>query len=368
MDITDPLENEILLRNALRLGVSARARDPLALAEAIRDRLGELGFHNVAGCEHCRRRIPDFSICPYCSAPRGLPSAIMTQSVGAHFQAHFSWPLLLQSISRPYFLAIVFLATAPMILKFFGMGEKWMFVYFSLFWGYVFFKVTHVPARLWRVAAFGYVFTGLISLPLLVAWISVPPHMTESLVASPELASRMVGFIVGVGVREELTKIIAVVWMARLRIGGKRILSNPTEALVVGSMCGLGFAAVENMDYLERFQFLDKLHYTFGLYQDNLSFRGSISRVMLTPFVHAVWSGILAYFTVAALSSVGANRRNLFLVGLMLASFLHGIYDVFSTIPRGDLFVFLVVALSFAVWLACYERGRSFALNKELTV
>ncbi len=255
-----------------------------------------------------------------------------------------------------------------MILKFFGMGEKWMFVYFSLFWGYVFFKVTHVPARLWRVAAFGYVFTGLISLPLLVAWISVPPHMTESLVASPELASRMVGFIVGVGVREELTKIIAVVWMARLRIGGKRILSNPTEALVVGSMCGLGFAAVENMDYLERFQFLDKLHYTFGLYQDNLSFRGSISRVMLTPFVHAVWSGILAYFTVAALSSVGANRRNLFLVGLMLASFLHGIYDVFSTIPRGDLFVFLVVALSFAVWLACYERGRSFALNKELTV
>lgn len=368
MDFKDPLENEILLRNALRLGVSARARDPQALAEAIRERLTELGFRDVADCGHCKRHIPDFSICPFCSAPRGVPVASRPQSVAAHLREHFSWRMLIQSVSQPYFTAIVFLATAPMVLKFFGMGEKWMFVYFSLFWGYVFFKVTHVQARLWRLAAVGYIFTGLISLPLLVAWISVPPHWTEALVASPELAPRIFGFIFGVGVREELTKAIAVVWMARFRIGGRRMLSNPTEALVVGSMCGLGFAAVENMDYLERFQFLDKLHYTFGMYQDNLSFRGSISRVMLTPFVHAVWSGIFAYFTVAALSSTGANRRNLFVTGLLLSSFLHGMYDVFSTLPQGDLFILFGVALSFAVWLACYEKGRSSALNKELTV
>jgi RsiW-degrading membrane proteinase PrsW (M82 family) len=132
-------------------------------------------------------------------------------------------------------------------------------------------------------------------------------------------------------------------------------------------MCGLGFAAVENMDYLERFQFLDKLHYTFGMYQDNLSFRGSISRVMLTPFVHAVWSGIFAYFTVSALSHEGVNRRNLFVVGLVTASLLHGVYDLFSTVPRGDLLVLLVVALSFAVWLACFEKGRSLTLNRQLS-
>lgn len=356
MALDEELETEILLRNALRLGVSSRARDAAALAAAIGERLGALGFRNSATCAHCRRAIPDFSICPYCSAPRGAPAEALTPAVT--LREHFSFDAVGGSLTRPYFWGITGLAVAPMVLKFVGLGEKWMFIYFSLFWAYLFFRVTHTRRTLWRAGAFGYVFTGLFALPALVAWISAPPHLSEALVGAENGLVRLVGFVVGIGLREEVAKIIGVVWLARFTLGNRRMLTTPVEAMIVGSLSGLGFAAIENIDYLERFQFLDKIHYTFGQYADNLSFRGSMSRVMLTPFVHAVWSGILAYFVFLALSLRGRNRARLATVGLAMAAGLHGLYNFFTSVPGADLFVIVVVAVSFAVWLACYEKGR----------
>lgn len=363
------LEEDILLRNALRLGVSARARDAAALAGAIRDRLSELGFRATEHCGHCRRGIPDFGVCPYCSAPRAIaPDARAAHPAPwAQARRHVTPAAVARSVRQPYFWGVVFLATAPMVLKFFGLTEKWMFVYFSLFWGYVFFKLTHAPRELWRAGAFAYVFTGVVALPLLVAWISAPPHLTEALIESRSLAGRFTGFVFGVGVREELAKMLAVVWLLKMRSQGRAVLRDPVQALVVGSLAGLGFAAIENMDYLERFQFLDKLHYTFGLYADNLSFRGSMSRVLLTPFVHAVWSGVFAYFAALALEARGGLRTAYFLTGLAAAALLHGLYDFFTGMPAGDLLVIAVVAVSFALWMSCYESGRSRNVNRELT-
>lgn len=356
MALDEELETEILLRNALRLGVSSRARDAAALAAAIGERLDALGFRRTAACAHCRRAIPDFSACPYCSAPRGALAD--TPHAAVTLREHFTFEAVGGSLTRPYFWGITALAVAPMVLKFLGMGEKWMFVYFSLFWAYVFFRVTHAPRALWRAGAFGYVFTGLFAQPLLVAWISAPPHLSETFVAADHGLVRLLGFVFGIGLREEVAKVIGVAWLTRFTFGQRRMLASPLDAMIVGSLSGLGFAAIENIDYLERFQFLDKLNYTFGRYTDNLTFRGSMSRVMLTPFVHAVWSGILAYFVFLALSLPGRNRARLAVVGLGLAAGLHGLYNFFTSVPGADLFVIVVVALSFAVWLACYEKGR----------
>lgn len=345
------LERELLLRNALRLGVATYARNQAELTQAIRARLLELGFVETAICSHCCRKVPELPACPYCSAPR-------SNAVQFSQAAVFEWlslRALVLSASRPVFWVVVTLATAPMILKFFGLTEKWMFVYFSLLWAYVFFRLTGTRADLWRAAMAGYVSTGVVALPLLVVWIASPPHMTETLTASPNPFLRWVGFTFGVGVREELAKVLAVAWMSRLRYAGRPVLSVPSDALVVGSICGLGFAAVENMDYLERFQFLDKVNYTFGFYGDNLSFRGSMSRLMLTPFVHAVWSGIFAFFLVLGMQYRASARRQLIVIGLGLAAGLHGLYDVVSTLPQGELFVLVAVALSFAIWHACLE-------------
>lgn len=359
MALHDDLETEILLRNAQRLGVSARARDAAALAAAIGERLEALGFRRTAACTHCSRAIPDLSVCPFCSAPRGALEAPAPPAATLH--EHFSFEGVGASFTRPYFWGITFLAVAPMVLKFLGLSERWMFIYFSLFWAYVIFRVTRARLELWSAGALGYVFTGLFALPLLVAWISAPPHVTETLVAAGNGLVRMLGFVLGIGLREEVTKIIGVVWLTRFSIGGRRMLASPVEAMVVGSLSGLGFAAIENMDYLERFQFLDKLHYTFGMYTDNLTFRGSMSRVMLTPFVHAVWSGILGYFVFLALSQRRPNRARLAVVGLALSAGLHGLYNFFTSVAGADLFVIVVVALSFAVWLACLEQGQAIA-------
>lgn len=368
MALDEELETEILLRNALRLGVSSRARDAAGLAAAIGERLDALGFRRTAACAHCRRAIPDFSVCPYCSAPRGptqTATAPGASGPAVSLRAHFDFDAVAGSLTRPFFWGITGLAVAPMVLKFLGLGEKWMFVYFSLFWAYVFFRVTHARRGLWRAGAFGYVFTGLFALPLLVAWISAPPHVAEMFVAADNGLLRLLGFVFGIGLREEVAKVIGVAWLTRFTIRQRRMLASPVDAMIVGSLSGLGFAAIENIDYLERFQFLDKLNYTFGRYTDNLTFRGSMSRVMLTPFVHAVWSGILAYFVFLALSLQGRNRARLAAVGLALAAGLHGMYNFFTSVPGADLFVIVVVAVSFAVWLACYEKGRLAAANLE---
>jgi RsiW-degrading membrane proteinase PrsW (M82 family) len=367
MELNGSLETEILLRNAMRLGVSAKARDAASLATAIRERLGELGHPESRSCSNCRRAIPDFSVCPYCSAPLATMAAGESAVDGQRasppvsqrglLAAHFSPQMFLRPLMKPYYWLIVLLATAPMVLKFFGLTEKWMFVYFSLLWAYVFFRIADAPKGLWRAAVAGYVFTAAIALPLLVAWITVPPHITENLVASSNALVRLAGFIFGIGLREELTKVLVVVWMATIRIEGKPILATPGDALVVGSMCGLGFAAVENMDYLERFQFLDRVHYTFGLYTDNLSFRGSMSRVMMTPFVHAVWAGIFGYFVVTALRS-RTDRWPIAALGLGTAAVLHGFYNLVAGLPGAEMLIVVVVAISFAIWLGCLYHAQ----------
>jgi RsiW-degrading membrane proteinase PrsW (M82 family) len=368
MNAGDGLENDILLRNALRLGVSARARDAAALAAAIRGRLRELGFRETGHCGYCRRPVPDFSVCPYCSAPRAVaPARAAPHDAWAAARSHVNRAALGRSLRHPYFWGVVFLATAPMVLKFFGLDEKWMFVYFSLFWAYVFFKLTRAPAALWRPGAFAYAFTGIVSLPLLAAWISLPPHVTEALIASDGAGAQLLGFVAGVGVREEAAKMLAIIWLLRLKSGNRAVLADPVQALVVGSLAGLGFAAVENMDYLARFQFLDRLHYTYGLYADNVTFRGSMGRVLLTPFVHAVWSGVLAYFLALAGEARRGARAAHAVTGLAAAALLHGLYDFFASLPAADLLVIAVVAVSFALWMSCYESGRSHRLGRELT-
>lgn len=363
------LEHRILLRNALRLGAASHARNEGDLVVAIRERLGELGFEETTRCRHCQRSIPELGLCPYCSAPTapGVPGAPESgprtsrppeRTMSEHVGAHVSFSSVLHQMLQPYFWGIVLLAAAPMVLSLLGMSEKWMFVYFSFLWAYVFFKITDAPTELWKPGLAGYVFTGIFALPLLVAWISVPPHITESLIASQNPLARLVGFTFGVGVREEITKVLAVIWMATFRIGGRPLLRRASDALLVGAMCGLGFAAIENMDYLERFQFLDRVHYTFGLYHDNLSFRGTMSRVMMTPFVHGVWAGIFGYFAVLGLQTRGKGRFYLLVAGLAISAGLHGLYNFFASIPNGDFMVFLVVAISFAVWLSCFHSGQ----------
>jgi RsiW-degrading membrane proteinase PrsW (M82 family) len=373
MEYDPTLESQILLRNAMRLGVSAKARDEKSLESAIRERLAELGYAESTHCAHCSRRVPELDVCPYCSAPllgEVIPlgagdarphrsEASANDGLLALVRNSLSAGALVQSLVQPLFWLIVLLAATPVVLKFFGLTEKWMFVYFSFFWAYIFFKVAKVRPGLWKASLAAYIFTAVFALPLLIAWISMPPHVTEALVADGNPLARLVGFVFGVGIREEVTKVLAVLWLTLFRVDGKPVIRNAREALLVGSIAGLGFAAVENMDYLDRFQFMDKVHYTFGMYSDNLSFRGSMSRVMLTPFVHAVWAGVFSYFLYLGLQHKGRARKLLLFLGLAIAAPLHGFYNLFSSVAGGEMLVIVVIGLSFAIWLACLERASS---------
>ena len=73
-------------------------------------------------------------------------------------------------------------------------------------------------------------------------------------------------------------------------------------------------------------------------------------------FCHAVWAGIVAYFlTLGGLT--GKRRGVLFLVGLLTAAVLHGLYDWLAALQQT--FAALVVAASFMLFYAYLSKLRA---------
>lgn len=130
--------------------------------------------------------------------------------------------------------------------------------------------------------------------------------------------------------------------------------------VLVGVFSGLGFAAFENITYavraIGRSAALTLDRGASGFVQGVSDAMVSVMfRSMSLVFLHAVASGILAYFI--ALGFVSGKRRiALFLVGLLVAASLHGIYNwawtIQSTLPA------VVVTVGFTLFYAYLTKLR----------
>lgn len=84
----------------------------------------------------------------------------------------------------------------------------------------------------------------------------------------------------------------------------------------------------------------------------------ALSRALYTPFLHAIWAGILAY-ALGVVAKRGYRDWALALGALILAATLHGVYDA-SLKSHGGLSI-LDVALSYLVFLGVllnHRRGQ----------
>ena len=107
-----------------------------------------------------------------------------------------------------------------------------------------------------------------------------------------------------------------------------KVLNNqefdePVDAMIYMIIAGLGFAALENILCLIPSISLSEI---LGI---------SALRFVGATFLHALCSGTIGFFL--ALSIYEAKRKKLLMVGIILATFLHGLFNYSIIVIEGSL-------------------------------
>jgi RsiW-degrading membrane proteinase PrsW (M82 family) len=219
-------------------------------------------------------------------------------------------------------------------------------MYFALMWAAVLYFML-MPRlafdRILQVAGF----TVVVGITLVLLLQQFP--IVSSLYSATNSASilgRLIGFVCGVGVLEELTKVLPIWWL----YAHKKNQDTLSTIVFLGCVSGFAFGVAEAANY--------SISYALGLKFGRLGFSdylmAQMTRLITLPLLHAVWAGIFAYFV--ALASVNRHvGRGLLLTGLLVTASLHGLYDTFSD----SLFGVAVAVLSILIFVAYYRSGQN---------
>jgi len=190
-------------------------------------------------------------------------------------------------------------------------------LYFSSIWAlffYYLFRTPEVAARLCFVCFF---FTGIISIAVLLVLQNIPPwSLLYPLTESPSFITRALGMFFAVGISEEVCK-AAIVFLIVSRPG---TFLAPQTVVFYGMISGLGFGIYEGVSYqqnINREQGVDAAYFL------------NIARLTSLPFLHAVWTGISAYF-ISFSVLVPKKRFALWIVAICIPAALHAAYNTFG--------------------------------------
>jgi len=134
--------------------------------------------------------------------------------------------------------------------------------------------------------------------------------------------------LLAIGPIEEFAKLLPFLFVV-LRF---KALDEPLDGIIYASFLGLGYAAAENMVYLE---FLSPLE--------------AAARGFASPVVHILFASIWAHW-IASAHLAGRRVFLAALIGFLIAAFLHGLYDFlvllnpFSALP-------VAAALIVSIWV-----------------
>jgi len=130
----------------------------------------------------------------------------------------------------------------------------------------------------------------------------------------PSVSLLLLEVFIGVSLIEEFLKYLIV---RKIAIKDSAF-DEPVDAMLYMVIAGLGFAAIENVLYLLPAGEIFDLHFTVNL---------TIFRFLGATFLHAICSGVLGFFM--ALSFYRKkNRISLVILGIFLATLLHGLYNL----------------------------------------
>lgn len=232
-----------------------------------------------------------------------------------------------------------------------GLGNAFwaMALYFSVLWALFFYYVFPTPQARFGVASLCFFATGLVSIGVLLHLYRLWPlsAILRWVHPSHDFLTQWMGFVLGVGVPEELCK------AAILFIVVRRFAPLPPQAMLFyGLMAGLGFGIYEGIAYqtTHNFRFaIDSANRNQAAFAAEYYLLNLI-RLTTLPFLHAIWTGMAGYF-IGFAAQFPERKRGLILVAIGVPAFLHGTYNTFNVGAVG-LIVALVSVLALNLYLA----------------
>jgi RsiW-degrading membrane proteinase PrsW (M82 family) len=138
---------------------------------------------------------------------------------------------------------------------------------------------------------------------------------TQLWAGAPEAWQRILYWTAGIGLNEEFTKMLVLL----LVLFPRRDFRHPYQGLLGAATVAMGFAAVENLVYLERYGTATLL-----------------VRSLVTIPAHAFFTIPLGMAMANATNVPGLPAKYLWLVGgcgLSASALLHGLYDIWLSLP-----------------------------------
>ncbi|MBW4615012.1 MAG: PrsW family intramembrane metalloprotease [Desmonostoc vinosum HA7617-LM4] len=227
-------------------------------------------------------------------------------------------------------------------------------IYYASIWGVVLYDLIKPAWFSWRTTLQCVLFTAFIGIPFLLLIIQFPP--IQLLYAATEsqlgLIPQLLGFILGVGILEELCKALPVY----LFLLQPRKLNEPLTGAFYGAMSGLGFAIAEGGSY--------SLLYALNLVRGRSDFGSYIVsntiRFVSLPLFHAILAGIVGYFL--GLAAINRSRKwSIMFIGVAIAAVLHGSYDTFSEGWIG----FAIIAFTILLFVAYLRRSQQLVAEMQ---
>lgn len=158
----------------------------------------------------------------------------------------------------------------------------------------------------------------------------------------------IIGYILGVGVTEEFTKIIPILILQRR----SKEPMLPQTMVYYGLMAGIAFGVFEGVQYQT----------TINIQADyTTAFVLNIARLTSLPFLHAIWCGMAGYF-IGMAGLYPRYRHALWFLALAIPATLHGLYDSFA----GVSYIVSLLVAAFSVLLLMAYMRRSNKLRERL--
>lgn len=249
-----------------------------------------------------------------------------------------------QWLSDKRLLILASIGLFPSVLSFMPIGGIFVFylvsLYFSVIWGlffYSYFKTSQVTIKttiivFFLTQAFVFLFWDLFGASALNPFY----HLIQL-----GIPLSLIGYILGVGLSEELGKALPVYIIAKK---AKEPLI-PQTLVYYGLMSGIAFGVYEGVQYQTTVNV--QLDYTSAFFMN-------IARLTSLPFLHAIWCGIAGYF-IAFASLYPKYRISLYFLAIAVPATLHGIYDTFCGSALG-LFIALPITFIGVILLMTYLK------------
>lgn len=233
------------------------------------------------------------------------------------------------------FLILTLVGLSPIILMKFTFFSYFTFysiaLYFSIVWGLFYFYLFKTKQVNFKITVLIFFLTQVFILLLIILQKIPGISHIYSLTESESIIEKLIGYIFGVGLFEELIKSLPIYFIARY---SKEPLI-PQTLVFYGLISGTGFGASEGVLY--QIGMNSELDYSSSFFMN-------IARLTSLPFLHSVWTGISGYF-ISFANLYPRFRISLFILGLGIPSILHGTYNVFGWSIIGIIITFTGVIL-----------------------